>query len=169
MTDIEWRTIPGWEGLYEVSEDGQVRSLERLISHPRGGVHRRRARVLKGATDRKGYRYYSLSRDGSTRHYGAHVLVAKAFLDGDGSVVRHRDGNQMNNHPTNLAYGTYSDNTMDSVQHGTHARAARRECVNGHPYTDETTLRVGPRGRWRKCRICVNSQRRAWKQRKRAS
>ena len=167
MTDIEWRDIPGWEGSYMVSEDGQVRSMERLIKHPRGGTHLRKERILKGDVDRDGYRMYVLCREGTRRPVGAHVLVADAFLDGEGPLVRHQDGDPSNNHYTNLARGTYSENSLDAVRHGTHPMSSRQTCANGHEYTAATILRVGPGGRWRKCRICVNEQTRRWKLKKR--
>ena len=160
-SQVEWRPIPGWEGLYEVSEDGRVRSIDREVLHPRGGVHHRKGRLLKPSKDHKGYIQYGLSKNGKTKSVTVHQLVAKAFLEGEG-IVRHLDGDRENNHYTNLAYGTYQENTIDSVNHGTHYKASKTSCANGHPYTDETTIYVNG-GRWRKCRVCVNEQTARWR------
>lgn len=160
----EWRPVVGWAESYEVSEDGRVRSIDREIPHPRGGVHYRKGRMLKPSRDHRGYVQYGLSKNGRLTTKTVHKLVAQAFLEGEG-IVRHLDGNKENNHYTNLAYGTYQENTIDSVNHGTHYKASKIACVNGHPYTEETTIYVNG-GRWRKCRICVNEQTARWKRRK---
>lgn len=121
MTDKEkWRSIEGYEGYYEVSNLGRVRSLERTLADGRI----RKGKVLHGSrkTD-TGRLKVSLSRDGRVATAMIHRLVAMAFLgvppDGRGLVL-HSDGDHLNNRSSNLRWGTYADNVQDSLEHGTH-------------------------------------------------
>lgn len=106
--DREWRDIPGYEGLYQVSEYGDVWSMVRRRG-TRGGP---RAAVKRGK-----YWKVDLSRDSrQIKEWRVHVLVALAFLGPmpeDCRLVRHLDDDTDNNHFTNLAYGTHSDNLKD--------------------------------------------------------
>lgn len=167
VSTTEWRPVPEWEGYYEVSSEGEARSVTRLVPHATAGTQRRVGRPLRPYTDHHGYLVYTLCRDGKTRRYGAHVLVAMAFCPGSGELVRHLDGDKTNNSRSNVGWGSYSQNTMDSVEHKTHHRASKTSCPNGHTYTPETVIPYGPDKRWRRCRICVREQRRRWMKKKR--
>lgn len=117
----EWREIPGYEGLYEASTEGRIRSLPRETLHHTGKVIIRGGRVLKGCVAHRGYQRVSLSRDGKPYLSYVHALVAAAFIGPrpPGQLVRHFDGNPVNNRPTNLLYGTGVDNMADAAAHGT--------------------------------------------------
>lgn len=120
-----WKAIPGFEGLYEVSDQGRVRSLDRVVlrhSPYHGGCvpTQRRGRVLaECVTD--GYAFVHLYETSVMRRFAVHVLVALAFVGPrpDGLLIRHLDGCKKHNFPTNLAYGTAKENGEDSVKHGT--------------------------------------------------
>lgn len=116
----EWRAIPGYEGAYEVSNQGRVRSLERRIplTTATGKISSRavKARVLKPGLDSAGYLSVSLNR---TSHR-VHWLVLSAFV-GEcpfGYERLHRNGSKTDNRLTNLRYGTRSENMQDMVWHG---------------------------------------------------
>lgn len=138
----EWRPVAGFEGKYEVSSLGRVRSLFRdpplvlaQTRHARWGHHR-----------------VGLHRAGKQVTINVHRLVARAFIgEPTGPLVRHIDGDPSNNTPSNLAYGTSTDNNRDTVRHGRHYFASRTECPRGHAYTDENTYHL--RG-VRHCRRC---------------
>lgn len=128
MTDVErWRPVLGFEGLYEVSSLGRVRSVARWVA-ARDGRRLVEGRVL---TPSLGEYYLSvqLSDGVRVRHTHVHRIVAEAFVLGSGAVVRHLDGNPANNLPANLAWGSYLDNEADKARHGrvpkglTHPRA----------------------------------------------
>jgi hypothetical protein len=144
-----WIPVPGFEGCYEVSNHGRVRSIRRKGA-PGGLIAQR---LGSG-----GYRSVGLCRHGRTRIVRVHILVLSAFAGPrpSGQVVRHLDGNPENNHLGNLAWGTYGDNLDDSVAHGTHAMAARKHCPNGHPY-EGRNLYVYKSGR-RACRACLRAR-----------
>lgn len=141
----QWRPVVGYEGLYEVSDLGRVRSL------PRYGTI---GKLLKpGTAKRGGYLYVNLCRDGRPLNRTIHVLVAEAFLGPrpEGFDVRHLDGNRLNCARANLAYGTRSENNLDAVRHGTHNKASKTCCPKGHPY-DKANTRVYAGRRF--CRTC---------------
>lgn len=123
MTET-WKAVPGFEGLYEVSDQGRVRSLDRVTPqvHFASGkmmhVHRR-SRVLKPISY-DGYFSVNLYRDGQMIPTPVHRAVAGAFLGPrpQGRVIRHLDGVKTNNTPANLAYGTCKDNSADDMRNG---------------------------------------------------
>ena len=88
------------------------------------------------------------------RYHSVHVLVLETFYGPrpEGYVARHLDGNPGNNHPGNLAWGTFSENNHDSVRHGTHRNARKTHCVQGHELTPDN-LYKSKRNR-RDCRQC---------------
>lgn len=109
----------GYEGYYEVSDEGCVRSLARVIDRVSGrrGLLPVRARVLRQALTIHGYPFVILCRDGK-RQRRVHQLVACAFLGSKPTnkhIVNHIDGNKLNNCVSNLEWVTYSENTRHSV------------------------------------------------------
>jgi hypothetical protein len=87
-----------------------------------------------------------------------HQLVAEAFHGSrpDGLVIRHLDGDKMNNRATNLRYGTSSENAQDRLEHGRHHQLEKMHCPQGHAYdAANTRINVSPRGDVsRRCRAC---------------
>lgn len=111
----KWFPIPGFEGLYEITRDGLVRSLDRKDS-----IGRNRKGKLLQYRWTKGYASVSLSRNAIPVSHKVHALVLLAFRGPrpPGQVCRHLDGNQENNSINNLAYGTQRDNMADMDSHG---------------------------------------------------
>lgn len=147
----EWRTCLS-NSNYEVSNLGRVRRAK-----PGPGTFP--GRLLKPALSTPmNYQFVVLSHGGRRKgkqvtSRTVHSLVAETFLGPPppGHVVRHLDGNSSNNHLTNIAYGTPSQNQRDRIAHGNHHNAAKTHCIAGHEFTPENT-RV--RGGTRKCRTC---------------
>lgn len=150
-----WLPVPGYGGAYEVSDRGAVRSLTRMVGDGRG---RRLAagRVMKPMLGRRAHLYVDLSNR-VHRRFPVHGLVLLAFVGPrpEGLVTRHMDGDPANNRLRNLRYGTYSENAMDTIRHGTHPEASLTHCLRGHEFTPENTRVVeSARGRARVCREC---------------
>lgn len=123
ITCEEWLPVVGYEGLYEVSNHGRVRSLERTCGDRWGNQRRVRQRVMVLYTNRGGYLQVGLHREYRQKTRTVHRLVAAAFLGPtDAAVVRHLDGSRDNNHASNLALGSHQDNIDDRTSHGTTAR-----------------------------------------------
>lgn len=114
MSEV-WRPIEGYEGIYEVSSYGRVRSMERdvsfyingtLVTHPKPSV------IRKTKMERKGYLRLNLCKDGVKKFYSVHRLVAKAFIPNPHNLpqVNHKDENKLNNHVDNLEWCTCEEN-----------------------------------------------------------
>lgn len=160
-TDEEWRPVVGYEGAYEVSDMGRVRSLDRPIPHGRypGKTRIMRGRVLRPALS-AGYPHVNLSVSGVGRAAKIHWLVAAAFIGPrpDGALVCHRNGDSTDNRVENLRYGTYSENLNDMIRHGRHFQVEKTRCVHGHEYTPENTIVRAPGDGRRRCRACQEAR-----------
>ena len=110
----EWRPVPGYEGLYEVSTLGSVRRAK--DSRLRSAGH-----VLALSISTQGYPQITLSREGKRRTEKVHHVVAAAFIGPrpEGMYVLHSDGTKTNNNTENLRYGSPSENMYDAHRHGT--------------------------------------------------
>lgn len=118
---MRWLPVVGYEGLYEVSERGDVRSLPRIVPHWTGKtLCQRRGKTLTHCYLGL-YAQVTLSRDGTYKAVKVHSIVAAAFIGPrpPGKVVRHLDGDSTNNHYRNIRYGTHQENSDDMVRHGT--------------------------------------------------
>ena len=103
MNDKEiWKNVVGYEGLYQVSSLGRVRSLEHIDSNG----HPVKERVLASFSNRNGYRKVNLYRDRNRKQVSIHRLVAAAFLDNPDNLpeVNHIDEDKSNNAVSNLEY-----------------------------------------------------------------
>lgn len=120
----EWRPVVGYEGLYEVSSTGEVRSLPRSIVRVRHGeshILPVPGGLLKPLLD-GGYYRVNLYRDKKRNKQPIHRLVLMAFSGPpptEKHICRHLDGNHLNNTANNLAWGTHQDNADDAGRHGT--------------------------------------------------
>lgn len=128
-----WKDIPGYEGKYQVSNTGEVRSLNY------NGT--RKSKVLKQGTDKDGYKRVHLYKNGKNKNYLVHRLVAQAFLPNPNNypIINHKDENPSNNYYKNLEWCTYEYNN----NYG-NCRKKRSEANKGRPawnkglhYTDE--------------------------------
>lgn len=116
----EWRPVVGYEGLYEVSNMGRVRSLDRKLKGPCGTVETHRGQVLKEQALKNGYREVHVCRDGKRKHRTVHSLVAEAFLGErpDKHDILHLDGDRSNNAANNLRYDTRAENLHSTYAYG---------------------------------------------------
>ena len=123
----EWRAIPGFEGAYEVSSHGRVRSLDRELVYERidhySGRRIRITKNLKGRVlrpGRQGSGHLSVVLGRAAGSYLVHVLVLMAFVGPcpTGCESLHRDDVPSNNELPNLRWGTRSENLHDAVANG---------------------------------------------------
>lgn len=151
----EWRPVVGWEGLYEVSNTGLVRSLDRMVWNG-FATYCWKGRLLRGHSG--GRPAVNLQYRDRKRGVQVGVLVLEAFVGPrpEGTNCCHWDGNPKNNCVSNLRWDTQSANLLDAVRHGTHSEIRKTHCVRGHEYTPENTrISRGRRGRTsRTCRAC---------------
>lgn len=110
-----WKDIENYEGSYQVSNFGNVRSLDRIVTNIHGRKQIRKGKLLKQV--RTGSRRNYLSVRLSAKNYKVHRLVAQSFIDNseNKSEVNHIDENTFNNHVDNLEWVTAKENS----NHGT--------------------------------------------------
>ena len=117
MSEI-WAQIDGYEGFYEVSSFGRVRSVERVVRH-RHGLATMKSRVLKQSISKAGYAYVCLSKECRGKSCLVHRLVARAFLPAcDKPEVNHKDFNKSNNCVDNLEWASRSENHIHAMSAG---------------------------------------------------
>jgi hypothetical protein len=139
LTDNEhWRDVPGFEGRYQVSDLGRVRSLPRYVRavSKRGLEYQLflRGRVLKPGTC-KGYFIVNLSAENKQRMHRVNRLVALAFLPGEpAETVNHQDGDKANNRVGNLEWATQRENLNHAVRTGLNTQARRVTAPSGQAY-----------------------------------
>lgn len=161
----KWQSVKGFEGAYEVSSLGEVRSLPRMTAGRWGKEKLSPGKLLKQDIHKNGYCRAQLSQRGKTSHKLVHRLVAEAFLapDIDRVCVNHIDSNRANNVLANLEWCTHKENTLHALAKGrlTHIPAkgvktfqgAKEHCPKGHPYGGNN-LYLSPSG-YRRCRRCA--------------
>ncbi|MGK9270465.1 NUMOD4 motif-containing HNH endonuclease [Williamsia muralis] len=169
MPSEEWRPIAGYEGQYEVSSHGRVRSMRRLVA-ARGGSQRvQHERILRPALLSTGHLMVRLSSHGVGKSRSVHRLVLLAFAGPppEGCVCLHRDGVHTNNRIENLHWGTSSENTVDQVRHGVHQAARKTHCKHGHEFTPANTYTYPKAGgstrKGRCCKTCIADRARQYR------
>lgn len=134
VLDEIWKDVVGWEGLYKVSNQGRVKSLERITIQKNGRVYHKKERILKpaGGDSTGGYLYVYLYQDGrGGENCAVHRLVAIAFIPNPDNKpeVNHKDGVRYNDWAYNLEWATSSENQMDVVRNGRKSQAKRVKCI----------------------------------------
>lgn len=119
-TNEVWKPIPKYEGIYQVSNFGRVKSLNRWVTCKNGNRQRRKERILKLRKNRGGYLIVGLHQHGEMNTFKVHRLVAQAFVPNPNhySQVNHKDENKMNNKMENLEWCTvkYNNNYGTRIQ-----------------------------------------------------
>lgn len=112
-TREKWKDIHGYEGLYQVSDLGRIKSLGRTITYANGTSHPYKERVRKNNTHKNGYKNVDLWKDGRAKTFKVHRLVAQAFVPNPKNLseVNHIDEDKENNKASNLEWVTPEYNT----------------------------------------------------------
>lgn len=117
-----WKPIPNYEDTYEVSSLGNVRSVNRIVWHPRGYTMFLKGKVLKPSKGTNGYLTVILCKDGVTRACMIHLLVAYTFLRHNNSnpdaIVNHKNGKKTDNSISNIEIVTHKENSQHALKNG---------------------------------------------------
>jgi hypothetical protein len=154
-----WRPVIGYEGLYEVSDLGRVRSLDRVIRNGQGEYLKAGKILSQIRTPPMGYLSVTLTNGDRGKRYRVHVLVLEAFMGPRPKklIGCHNNGDLDDNRPENLRWDTHAANTRDMIGHGRHYELSKTHCLRGHEFTTENTyIRAGTAGR--QCRQCVRDR-----------
>lgn len=104
----EWRDVVGYEGIYQISNLGRIKSIR-----CRGHI---REKILKPYVDGKGYLFITLCKDGKRKECRIHNLVATMFIQkpSNAQCVNHKNGNKKDNCVNNLEWCTFQQNIIHS-------------------------------------------------------
>lgn len=126
-----WKSIPEYEGLYEISNLGRVKSLAREVIFSDGRRSNYKERILK-YDDNRGYYVVKLSRASKSKAFKIHRLVAQAFIpneDLDKDCVNHINGDKKDNSIENLEWCTKAENTKHAFKTNLIERKLSKETV----------------------------------------
>jgi hypothetical protein len=157
MTE-QWRAIPGYEGYYEASSIGRVRSVARSVAAVRGGktvIWNLKSKNIRPRS-KLGYSQVTLSVAAVHRHFRVHRLVLESFVGPcpDGMEALHANDIRDDNRLENLRWGTRTENLHDMVRNGNHHGAKKTNCKRGHPFVGENVKPQSSSGQGRACREC---------------
>lgn len=119
IVEENWLAIPGYEDLYEVSDQGRIRSKNREVWNGKA-FYVKKGRVLRKSKTTTGYWKVELYKDGKKKSLKVHRLVATSFIDNPLSKpnINHIDGNPLNNHVSNLEWCTQLENVIHGYETG---------------------------------------------------
>jgi hypothetical protein len=117
---LNWKEIKGYEGLYEVSDTGSVRGVDRYIPIPGGKTRFKKGGLLISRINNCGYNTVRLSKAGKTSTCFIHRLVATAFVPNPNNLpeVNHVYGNKLDNTPGSLQWVSHADNVKHAYSTG---------------------------------------------------
>lgn len=113
-----WKDIKGYEGYYQCSNLGRIRTLDRVIIRKDGRKDTKRGKILKFRTNPNGYYQVSLWKNNLRKMLYVHKLVAETFIENplNLKLVNHKDEDKTNNATTNLEWETSSGNNIKYYQ-----------------------------------------------------
>jgi len=113
-----WKDIKGYEGCYQISNLGRVKSLRRYVNHNKGGEKIVKERIRKNSLSLNGYCFVRLSKKGIIKKYSIHRLVGFAFIPNPNNKpqINHKNGIKTDNQVKNLEWVTHSENIIHSYK-----------------------------------------------------
>lgn len=124
-----WKDVPEYEGLYQVSTNGRVKSLKREVTYKDGRKRIFEEKILTPRSDKGGYQYVILSKNDTPKTFKIHRLVAQCFIPNKSKLpqVNHKDENKKNNCVSNLEWCSAKYN----INYG----SCRKRATQSHDYS----------------------------------
>jgi len=117
MENEIWEDIDGYEGLYQISNLGRIKSLPRTITYT--VKMETKELIMKPSVSSSGYCGVNLKGIGKVKRLNVHRILAKTFINNKNKkkCVNHKDGNRLNNNLSNLEWVTHSENSKHAYRH----------------------------------------------------
>lgn len=140
MTET-WKDIPGWEGFYQVSDQGRIRSLDRMVQG-KWGLQRVRGQLMSTVIRNDGYITVHLRREGKRTNHLVHRFVLEAFVGPcpEGMEARHLNDVKTDARLENLEWGTRSENNFDRGRNKIDYYSKRAACKRGHDLVEDNLV-----------------------------
>lgn len=106
-----YKSIKGYEGIYEINELGKIRSIDRIVERKDGKVRKQKGKELKLNMNKDGYAIVKLRKNGVAKTWGVHRLIAEAFLPNPDNLpqIHHLNHDRNDNRIQNLKWVTISE------------------------------------------------------------
>ena len=113
----EWKAIPGYEGYYEASTYGNIRSVDRILNCPWGKIYPAKGKYKKQSYGKDKYLFVCLSKENKHKSLPVHRLIAKTFIPNPNNKpqIDHIDGDKTNNRVDNLRWCTAKENNNNPI------------------------------------------------------
>lgn len=136
-----WRPVVGFEGFYEVSSFGRVRSVDRRVPCAGGKTRQLKGKLLASKLNAKGYPRVPLCKNNKSGSVLVHRLVAMAFVDNHLSLpcINHKNGDKTDNRPDNLEWCTHRQNSQHALASGLYKVGEKH---HGSKHTRDQALMV---------------------------
>jgi hypothetical protein len=137
-----FKDIKGYEGLYQISDKGRVKSLARKVNHPHSGFQTLKEKILKSGKNSRGYLVVILCENKIRKTSMVHRLVATTFLRnfGDKKTINHKNGVKTDNHLGNLEFVTQKENVQHSYNMGLSNNRGEKSCLS--KLTEKEVLQI---------------------------
>lgn len=125
----QWKPVKGYEGYYEVSNTGKIRSLDRCVTIRGNVIQHRKGKLISSHINKRGYVEVNISKHAKNATLKLHRLVAQAFIPNPFHYpqVNHKDENKQNNCVDNLEWCTNHYNS----HYGTRSQRQAKSLTNG--------------------------------------